>query len=101
MRRDEGGLIGDVLQDYLKKRASLRRRVRQASVIAEWAELVGPQLARVTKPEVVDQEGTLWVRVTSAPWIQELQLMSPTILKELGQRGKPVKRIRWVGGMRG
>jgi predicted nucleic acid-binding Zn ribbon protein len=89
--------VGEAIESYLG-RAGLRNRVQQAGVVNEWAELVGSQLAKVTEPESVDQDGTLWVRVKSAAWIQELQLMSPTILKELAQKGRRLKRIRWKAG---
>ncbi len=77
------------------KRAGLKRRLDQASVIPEWGELVGPQIAAVTTPHVVTHDGALIVSVVSAAWLQELQLMSPTILKRLGQRGKKIRRIVW------
>ena len=85
----------DALEAYIKQ-AGLKRRLDQASVIPEWAELVGPQIAAVTTPHVVTRDGRLVVSVTSAAWMQELQLMSPTILKRLGERGKKVTRIVWM-----
>ncbi len=97
MRRKHVSTVGEAIESYLG-RAGLRRRVQQAGVVNDWAELVGSQLAKVTEPESVDQDGTLWVRVKSAAWIQELQLMSPTILKELAQKGRRLKRIRWKAG---
>lgn len=87
--------IGDVLRSYFR-RHGLVRRVAQAGVVAEWADLVGPQVAGVTEPTSVDAAGTLWVRVQSAAWMQELQLMSPTVIRELGKHGKRIKQIRWM-----
>lgn len=89
--------LGDALAGYIK-RTGIKRRLDQASVIPEWAELVGPQIATVTTPHYVSQDGVLVVSVTSAAWMQELQLMSPEILKKLGARGKKIKRIVWRGG---
>jgi predicted nucleic acid-binding Zn ribbon protein len=97
LRSKNTSTVGEAIQSYLG-RAGLTRRVEQAGVVNEWAVLVGSQLAKVTEPEFVDQDGTLWVRVKSAAWIQELQLMSPTILKELAKQGKRLKRIRWKAG---
>ncbi len=88
--------LGDALSGYIK-RAGLKRRLDQASVIPEWAELVGPQIAAVTTPHFVSRDGVLLVSVASAAWMQELQLMSPEILKKLGARGKKIKRIVWRG----
>ena len=86
--------IADALKQYLS-RAGLKRRLDQASVLEEWGELVGETIASVTKPESVTREGILFVRVKSSAWMQELQLMSPTILSLLGKRGKKIKRILW------
>ena len=97
MRTRSGRAVKEVLKEYLG-RHGLARRVAQASIVHEWAELVGPQVAKVTEPTSVDSEGRLWVRVASAAWMQELQLMSPTIVRELAVRGKRIKRIRWVLG---
>jgi predicted nucleic acid-binding Zn ribbon protein len=88
--------LGDALKGYIR-RAGLKRRLDQASVIPEWEELVGPQIASVTTPHFVSQDGVLVVSVTSSAWMQELQLMSPEILRKLGTRGKKIKRIVWRG----
>lgn len=85
--------VGDVLRRYLK-RSGLSERLAQARVIADWATLVGPTVAAVTTPEAVTRDGTLFVRVKTAPWMQELQLMTPEIIRKLGaERG--IKRIVW------
>jgi len=89
--------MAEALEAYLK-RAGIKRRVEQASVIPDWAELVGPQIAAVTTPHLVTRDGKLLVAVSSAAWMQELQLMSPTILKRLGERGKKIRRIVWLAG---
>jgi predicted nucleic acid-binding Zn ribbon protein len=87
--------IGDAIDDYLK-RHGLTKRLEQASVVHEWPELVGQQLAEVSRPDGVDATGTLWVRVKSAAWVQELQMMSPMIIRDLARKGKRLKRIRWI-----
>lgn len=88
--------IADVLAGYLK-RSGLARRVEAAGIVAEWADLVGPQIASVTEPDAVTADGILWVRVTTAPWAQELRMMTPHILAKLNQgRSGRVREIRWV-----
>jgi predicted nucleic acid-binding Zn ribbon protein len=93
-RRGETSSLGDALRRYVD-RAGIGDRMAQASVVSEWAAIVGPKIADVTVPTSVAADGTLFVRVRSAGWAQELQLMSPSILAELGKRGKRVKRIVW------
>ncbi|HEU5153466.1 MAG TPA: DUF721 domain-containing protein [Gemmatimonadales bacterium] len=90
--------LKEALDKYLKS-AGLARRVQQASVLDDWAKLVGPQIARVTEPESVTPDGVLRVRVASAPWASELGLMTPTILARInaGRTGR-IKSIRWMPG---
>ncbi len=97
-KKPEPTSLADALTSYLKQ-AGLVKRVQQAGIIEEWAELVGPQIAMVTAPESVTPDGILRVRVATAPWASELSLMSPKILARLnaGRSGR-VKEIRWVPG---
>ena len=89
--------IGDAVTGYLA-RSGLEQRVRQASVIEEWARLVGPQVSRVTEPESIAQDGTLFVKVATPAWAQELQLQTPMVLARLREGGRPIKRIVWKAG---
>ena len=97
MRRPKIGSVGDALDEYFV-RHGLKKRIDQAQVVNDWNDLVGPQVSSACHPEAVDQSGTLWVRVKSAAWMQELQMMSPTIIRELARRGRRIQRIRWVAG---
>jgi predicted nucleic acid-binding Zn ribbon protein len=90
--------LAEALRSYLR-RAGLVRRLGQAQIIEDWAELVGPQIAQVTAPESVTPDGVLRVRVATAPWAAELQLMSPSILARLNtRRGGRITAIRWMVG---
>ncbi|GBD31375.1 MAG: hypothetical protein KatS3mg081_1084 [Gemmatimonadales bacterium] len=86
--------VGDALERYLEK-SGLTDRLAQASVIEEWPRLVGERIARVCQPESVSQDGTLFVKVSSGAWMQELQLMTPEILERLRAEGKKINRIMW------
>jgi predicted nucleic acid-binding Zn ribbon protein len=90
--------LADALTSYFKQ-AGLTKRVQQAGIIEEWAQLVGPQIARVTEPDSITPDGVLRVRVATAAWANELSLMSPRILARLnaGRSGR-VKEIRWAPG---
>ncbi|HEV8455638.1 MAG TPA: DUF721 domain-containing protein [Gemmatimonadales bacterium] len=90
--------LSEALTSYFKQ-AGLTKRVQQAGIIEEWAELVGPQIARVTEPDSITPDGVLRVRVATAAWANELSLMSPRILARLnGGRAGRVKEIRWMPG---
>jgi predicted nucleic acid-binding Zn ribbon protein len=97
-RRQPPSPIGEALTSYLKK-SGFSKRLQQASIIEEWAALVGPQIAAVTAPESVTQDGLLRVRVATAAWANELSLMTPRILARLnaGRTGR-VREIRWTPG---
>src|ERR671921_2037310 len=91
--------LADALVGCLKQ-AGITKRVQQAGIIEEWAELVGPQIASVTAPDSITPDGVLRVRVATAAWANELSLMSPRILARLnaGRAGR-VKEIRWIQGL--
>ena len=90
--------LAEALASYLQKQG-LVKRMQQAGIVEDWATLVGPQIAAVTAPESVTQDGVLRVRVATAAWANELSLMTPRILARLndGRQGR-VKEIRWVPG---
>ena len=90
--RKPAARIGDVLKRYLA-RAGFGERLHQATVVEDWPKIVGDKIAAISKPEAVTRDGTLFVRVTSAPWMQELQLLTPELLKRLGST--KIRRIVW------
>lgn len=89
--------VGEALQGYLK-RSGLASRLAQAQVVTEWAGLVGPQVAAVTTAESVSPDGTLFVRVATSAWRNELQLMMPELMARLnaGRGAGRIKTIRWL-----
>jgi predicted nucleic acid-binding Zn ribbon protein len=88
--------IASVIRDYLRS-AGLADRVEQAGLIPEWPRLVGPQVAAVTEPLRITADGTLFVTVTTNPWMAELSLMEPQLLAAINvvPGRAPVKKIRW------
>jgi predicted nucleic acid-binding Zn ribbon protein len=89
--------VGEALQGFLT-RSGLGPRIAQAQVIADWATLVGPQIAAVTTPESVAPDGTLFVRVATSAWRNELQLMMPDLMARVnaGRGAGRIKTIRWL-----
>jgi predicted nucleic acid-binding Zn ribbon protein len=91
--------LGELLDAWLA-RSGLAQRIEVSEVVERWAELVGPQIAAVTRAEAVNAEGTLWVRVSSSAWANELSLMAPRILARLNQdRRGHIREIRWMTGL--
>jgi predicted nucleic acid-binding Zn ribbon protein len=95
---DDGGPepIASVLKDYLR-RAGLDERVERARVLVEWASFVGPQIANVTQPRTVTNDGTLFVGVKTHGWMTELSLMERSLVAKINARmGRDaIRRIRW------
>jgi predicted nucleic acid-binding Zn ribbon protein len=89
--------LGDVVASVLKH-AGLTDRVAQAAVIPEWPTLVGPQIAGVTEPLLLQQDGTLVVMVKTHAWMQELSLLEPELLRSLNRDAArpPVLKLRWM-----
>jgi predicted nucleic acid-binding Zn ribbon protein len=94
--------LAEALQAWVKKKG-LAKRMDQAVVVEEWAALVGPQIAKVAAPESVTPDGVLRVRVATAPWAAELQMMTPRIIGRLntGRPARPITGIRWIVGALG
>lgn len=88
--------VGDVLKAFLKD-SGLEARVEQTAVIPEWAALVGPEIAAIAEPLYVTTDGTLFIAVRSNPWMAELQLMEPELLRAINAvAGRlPVRRLRF------
>lgn len=95
--RDRGPrAIAEALNKLLKSRG-LDKDVARASVLEEWAEVVGPQIAAVTRPRLIAADGTLTVGVTTHAWMNELSLMERSLMAKMNASGSRVKvtRIRW------
>ena len=95
--RKKPSTVGDVLAGVLRE-SGIAERVEQARLIPEWPKLVGAQIAAVTEPTSIAADGTMFVRVTTNAWMNELSLMEPELLRALNStEGRaPVKRIRWL-----
>ena len=91
--------VAEVLRGYLA-RSPLSERLAQADVVNAWPDLVGERVAGHATAESVTPDGTLFVRVPSAAWRQELTLMAPEIMARLnaGRRTGRIEHIRWVQG---
>ena len=96
-RHKKPSSVGDVLAGVLRD-SGIAERVEQARLIPEWPALVGAQIAAVTEPTSIAADGTMFVRVTTNAWMNELSLMEPELLRALNatEGRAPVKRIRWL-----
>ena len=98
-RRGSPTKLGEALASWLKS-AGLADRLGQAEVVNAWPALVGERIAEAASPESVTPDGTMFVRVKSSAWRQELSLMTPEVLARInaGRATGRIKRIRWLVG---
>lgn len=88
--------IAEALPELLKARG-LEDDVARAWVIEAWPRLVGSQIAGVTQPRMVTEDGTLVVGVTTHGWMSELSLLERTLVTRInaGEERAKVRKIRW------
>ena len=90
--------LGAVL-DHSLKRFELGARLDEYGVWPIWNEVVGKTIALNAQPEKI-RNGTLFVKVSSPVWMQQLQFMKELIVEKLNQRlkGELVKTIFFMVG---
>jgi predicted nucleic acid-binding Zn ribbon protein len=90
--------LGEVLGNSLK-RLDLSSRLDEYGVWPIWDDVVGKTIAVNAQPEKI-RNGTLFVKVTSSVWMQQLQFMKEMIAEKLNHRLKReiVKNIFFVVG---
>lgn len=87
-----GLVVGEVLEKH-----GIRKQVERMGVIDLWPEIVGEQVARVTKVKGVD-DATLIVEVRNSAWLMELSMLKDEFLERVNERLEeaPVNRIVFV-----
>ena len=90
--------LGAVL-DHSLKRFDLSQRLDDYGVWPIWNEVVGKTIARNAQPEKI-RNGTLFVKVTSPVWMQQLQFMKEMIVDKINLRLKSaaVKNLFFMVG---
>ena len=78
--------FGTVLEQSLK-RLDLGARLDEYAVWPIWNDVVGNIIARNAQPEKI-RNGTLFVKVSSPVWMQQLQFMKDMIVEKLNHRLK-------------
>ena len=88
--------VGDLVARFLA-RSGLAAKVEAASVLTDWPERVGPQIAAVTEPRGLSDD-TLYVAVASSAWMMELNLMKAELMKRInaGKREGKIRQIVFV-----
>jgi hypothetical protein len=90
--------LGEVLDKSLQ-RLELSSQLGQYGIWPIWNDVVGTPIARNAQPEKI-RNGTLFVKVTSPVWMQQLQFMKQMIADKVNERlrSEVVKNIFFVVG---
>jgi predicted nucleic acid-binding Zn ribbon protein len=90
--------LGSVLDQSLM-RLDLVARLGEYAVWPIWNDVVGSTIARNAQPEKI-RNGTLFIKVSSPVWMQQLQFMKDMIAGKLNHRlkGEVVKNIFFMVG---
>ena len=88
--------VDSVLAGLLEKHG-VRRQVERMSVLELWPDIVGEQLAKVTRAKGLD-DATLFVEVRNSSWLMELNMMKGDFLERVNERIQevPLERIVFV-----
>jgi len=87
----------DILASVLSK-YGLDRKVKEYQFVADWEQIVGPEIARRSRPERL-YKGTLFVKVMGSAWAQELSFHKATIIRRVAKylnQPELVKDIRFL-----
>lgn len=89
--------LADLLSRFLK-RQGIDARIRQSAVLDQWPTLVGPEIAAVTRPMSIAEDGTMFVAVRSHAWMSELAMMERELLASVNRltADKPIRQLRWT-----
>jgi len=76
--------VDKVLAEVLEK-SGVRKQVERIGILELWPEIVGEQLARVTRVRGLDDDA-LFVEVRSSAWLMELSMMKDDFLERVNAR---------------
>jgi predicted nucleic acid-binding Zn ribbon protein len=89
--------VRELLRSVLR-RNGLEKAVTRYEFVIHWNEIMGPDLARRTAPELI-RNNILSIRVHSSAWAQELSFHKAVILKRLNHfygGDEPIRDIFFV-----
>ena len=87
----------DVVLSTVLEKHGLSEQVKRMEVLELWPEVVGEQLARVTRVKGVE-DAVLFVEVRNSAWLMELNMMKGDFLARVNERlgNVPLERIVFV-----
>ncbi len=92
MARRSFSRIGAVLPSVLRD-LGLQKRFSERKLVEQWADVVGPELARRARAMRFER-GTLFVYVDHGAWMQELHFMEKELVRKLRAACPDVNLVR-------
>ena len=91
--------IADILA-VAAKRPDLKAQFDRYAAFPHWAEIVGPEIAKVAFPEKIIRKRILVIRVLDSAWAQELSLQRESLLEKVAafEKGAQIEEIRFLTG---
>lgn len=88
-----------ILDCYFAKR-HLQHKLEQYAAFPQWPEVVGAELAKVTRPQKISNSRLLVILVPDSTWAQELSLRKNELLDLIRKAnfGKSIDDLRFVVG---
>ena len=80
---DKPASLGSILSQVLSA-SNVEVDLNTYRLWKEWPQLVGPAIARNTRPEAIKGK-LLLVNVSSAPWLQQLQYLKCELIEKLNK----------------
>jgi hypothetical protein len=87
-------VVADVLLSAVPQ---LSDRLPEYHIRKTWAALVGPEMARRTRPQAL-VNGCLHVVADNSPWLHELTLRASELTARLGAQAPAVRSLRFTLG---
>jgi hypothetical protein len=86
--------VADVLSSAIPQ---LSDRLVEYHIRKTWAAVVGPDMARRTRPQAV-ANGCLHLVVDNSPWLHELTLRAPELTQRLAAQHPAIRSLRFSPG---
>ncbi len=97
MKRKEAQTLDSVIAEWIRENG-LEKPLLEHRVVEQWAEILGPTIARYTR-DIAVKDGMLRVRVTNAALRQELFEQRFKLIKKLNDAvgGEAITDVRLLG----
>ena len=97
MKRKEAQSLDSVIAEWIRMN-DLEKPLLEHRVVEQWADILGPMIARYSQ-DIVVKDGMLRVRITNAALRQELFEQRFRLIQKLNDAvgGEAIKDIRLLG----